>query len=91
MAFTKIDISPSEWTLIGNNVATITFQNASQYPMYVNFNSSNTAPTEEVGLVYAPWQGELKKDVTELTYKTTPNWVYSRSVSRLGKVTVETA
>jgi len=91
VAFTTIDISPSEWTLIGSNVTTITFQNASQYPLYINFNSSNTVPTEEVGLVYSPWQGELKKDVTELTYKATPNYVFARTVSRLGEITVETA
>jgi hypothetical protein len=90
MAFTKIEITSSEWTLIGNNVTDMTFQNVSQWPFYINFNSSNVAPSEEVGLVYGPWQGELKKDVTDLTYKASPNYVFAKAISKPTKVIVET-
>ena len=90
MAFEKIEITKDEWTLIGSNVDSITFQNNGQWPFYVNFNSANTAPTDDVGLVYGPWQGELKKDVTDLTYKTSPNYVFAKSISKPTSVVVET-
>lgn len=91
MAITKIELVSDAWTLIGDNVSDLTFQNAGQWPFYVNFNSSNTAPTEDVGIVYGPFQGELKKTVTELTYKSTPNYVFARSISKPTKIIVETA
>jgi len=91
MAFEKIELSSAEWTLIGDNVTDITFQNVSQWPFYVNFNSSNTSPTDTVGLVYGPWQGELKKDVTEMTYTTSPNYVFAKAISKTTSVVVETA
>lgn len=90
MAFTKTNLT-TEWTLIGDNVTDLTFQNVGQYPIYINFNSSNTAPSESVGLVYGAYTGELKKTVTELTYKATPNYVYARSVSANTAVVVETS
>ena len=90
MAFERVNITKDEWTLIGDNVTSITFQNVSQFPFYVNFNSSNTAPSEDVGLVYGPWQGELKKDVTEMTYKTTPNYAFAKVLSKPTSLVVET-
>ena len=91
MAFEKIDLDNQTWTLIGNNVTDITFQNVSQFPFYVNFNSINAIPSENIGIVYGPWQGELKKDVTELTYLDTPNYVFAKAIGKTTSVIVETA
>lgn len=90
MAYVKIAINKESWTKIANNVTTITFQNASQYPFYVNFTSAaNTAPTDLYGLVYGPWQGEMKKAVTEMTTVSSPNFVWAKSISSNGNVIVE--
>ena len=90
MAITKIDLNAETWTLIASNVTDLTFQNVSQFPFYVNFNSSSTAPTDSVGIVYGPWQGELKKSVTDLTYKSSPNYVFAKAIGKPTKVIVET-
>jgi hypothetical protein len=67
MAFSKIAINKDTWTLIGNNVATITFQNIGQQQIYINTTTTNVAPTSTIGLVYDIWQGELKVSTTTLT------------------------
>jgi hypothetical protein len=90
MAFTKHTIENDSWTLIGNNVSSITFQNVDQWPCYINFNSSATVPVEEIGLVYGPYQGELKKNLTDLTFKATPTHVFARAISRSVTITTET-
>lgn len=90
MSFQKIQIDDTDWTLIGDNVTSITFQNVGQFGVYINFNSSNTAPTEDVGVVYGPLQGELKRTCTELTYKATPSYVFARTISKAGAIVVET-
>jgi hypothetical protein len=90
MAFTKTELTSSNWTLIGNNVTDITFQNTGQYGFYINFNDSNTAPTEDVGIVYGPFQGELKTFVSGMTYKISPNYVFARSITASGSIIVET-
>ncbi len=90
MAFTKIELNSQTWTLIGDNVSSMTFQNVGQYGFYVNFNSSNSVPSESVGLVYGPWQGELKKTITDLTYKSTPTYVFAKAISKTASVVVET-
>ena len=90
MAYVKITLNKDTWTKIANNVTTITFQNASQYPFYVNFTSaSNTSPTDAYGLVYGPWQGELKKSVIDMTTVSSPNYVWAKSISSNGSVIVE--
>jgi hypothetical protein len=86
-----MELTSSNWTLIGNNVTDITFQNAGQYGFYINFNDSNTDPTENVGIVYGPFQGELKTFVSAMTYKISPNYVFARSITASGSVIVETA
>ena len=91
MSFSKIDLTNDDWTLIGDNVTSITFQNASQWSFYVNFNTSNTSPNTAIGLIYSAGQGELKKTVTALTYQTTPNYVFARAVSSTARIIVETS
>jgi len=90
MSFEKIHIDDTEWTLIGDAVTSITFKNVGQFAVYINFNSSNTAPSEDVGVVYGPLQGELKRTCTDLTYKATPNYVFARTISKTGAIVVET-
>lgn len=86
----KHTLTNTEWTLIGDDVTSITFQNVGQYAIYINFNSSNTAPSEEYGLIYTSLQGELKRPTTELTYKSTPNYVFAKAASRSVDIYVET-
>lgn len=89
MAFVKIAVNKEDWTLIGESVSAITFQNAGQYPVYINFTNGNTAPTDTVGLMYGPREGELKKTLTDMTTVSTPNHVWAKSVSYTGNVIVE--
>ena len=90
MAYNKKNLNKDTWTLIANNVTTVTFQNASQIPFYVNFSANNsTVPTDIYGLVYGPWQGELKKTVTDMTTVTTPLCVWAKSISSNSAVIVE--
>jgi hypothetical protein len=90
MAFQKITVDKDEWVLIGDNVVDITFQNVDQWPVFINFNDSSTPPEEEMGLVYGPYSGELKRTVEDLTYKTSPNFVFAKAVSRPVTITYET-
>lgn len=89
MAFVKIPVNKDDWTLIGESVSTITFQNVGQYPVYINFTNGNTAPTDTVGLVYGPREGELKKTLTDMTTVATPDHVWAKSVSYTGNVIAE--
>lgn len=89
MSFVKIAVNKDDWTLIGESVSTITFQNAGQFPVYVNFTNGNTAPTDTVGLMYGPREGELKKTLTDMTTLSTPDHVWVKSVSYTGNVIVE--
>jgi hypothetical protein len=90
MAYVKISTNKDTWTLIANNVTEVTFQNASQFPFYVNFTSAaNTEPSDTFGLVYGPWQGELKRTVTEMTNVATPTHVWAKNISSNGAVIVE--
>jgi hypothetical protein len=91
MAYAKIPVTKDEWTLIIDGAPEVTFQNAGQFGVYINFTSdANTAPTDEVGLVYGPWQGELRKDVVELTNVASPVYVWAKSIANNGNVIVET-
>lgn len=89
MAYSKKGINKDTWTKIANNVTSVTFQNASQYPFYINFTASDSAPTDIVGLVYGPWQGEMKKDLADMTSVSSPKYVWAKSFSSNGSVIVE--
>ena len=88
MAFDKIALPASTWTLIGNNVATITFQNAGQQQIYVAVTATNVAPTYTVGLLYDLFQGELKIATTALT-NVSGQYVWARPVSGSGSAIVD--
>jgi hypothetical protein len=89
MAFVKISLTNEAWTLIGNNVTRITFQNGGQFPIYINFTAANTAPTDTVGLIYGAREGEMYKLLTEMTSVPLPKFVWARSTVRIGNVIVE--
>ena len=84
MAFSKVSLPSSTWTLIGNNLSTITFQNVGQQQIYINITSTNTAPTESVGFVYDIWQGESSINLTA-----TGRYVWARSIANVGSVVVD--
>lgn len=91
MSFSKIAVNKDTWTLIGNNVSSITFQNIGQFPAYVNFSANTSPPVASVGLVYDMYQKELKKTVTDMTYLSTPNYVWAKAVSASTSFAVETS
>lgn len=91
MAFTKIQLTTSAWTKIGDNVTSISFQNASTFNMYVAYTAADVAPTETIGVVYPRNNGELKQTVTDLTHVASAAYVWARPVSGSGgSVLVET-
>ncbi len=89
MAYVKKDLNKDDWTLIATGVSVVTFQNASQYPIYINFTSTDTPPTDLYGIVYGPWQGELRKPLVTMTNVASPSRVWSKTVSTSGSVIVE--
>lgn len=88
MAFAKTVLPTNTWTLIGNNVATITFQNSGQQQIYVAVTATNVAPTYTVGLLYDVFQGELKVATTALT-NVSGQYVWARPVTGTGSVIVD--
>ena len=91
MAFAKYEnLSSTEWTLIGNNVSSISFQVEGQNPVYIGFNTSSSVPSEEFGLFYKSGQGELKRTLSDLTYVSNPTHVFARSVTKISTIVVET-
>jgi len=86
----KYSLSSNTWTKVANGVSSsITFQNLGQNPIYVQFSNTGLTPSSNVGIVYNSWQGELKKSITDLTYITSPNTVFARSITSLSAVVVE--
>lgn len=88
MAFSKIRLPNNTWTLIGNNVTAITFQNVGQQQIYINVTASNSAPADTVGLVYDLFQGELKIASSALT-NVSGNYIWARPVTGDGSVVVD--
>jgi hypothetical protein len=89
MAIVKISLTNTQWTLISNSDPFITFQNSGSFPIYINFTSNNTAPTDNVGLIYGPREGEMKKYLTDMTKMSNPTHVWAKSVAKVGSIIVE--
>lgn len=92
MAIAQTTLTSNTWSLIGNNVTSITFQCISQNPIYIGITTNlvgltSTAP----GLVYNRLEGELKRPLTDLTYLSSPAYVWARSISSYGTVNFETS
>ena len=87
MAFVKKEINSEEWTLILSNVTSVTFQNTSSRPFYINFTANDTAPEDEIGLVYGPWQGELNRSIDELS--SIGGFIWAKAISRQSSIIVD--
>lgn len=81
MALAKTKIYQDAWTKIGDNVTTITFQNLGDNAMYIEFTAADSAPTSTFGTIYGRFEGELKKTLTDLTYVSSPAYVWARAMS----------
>lgn len=95
MAIAQTDLTGNAWTLIGNNVTSITFQTISVTPVYIAVGSNSDPASVGItsttpGLVYQQFEGEVKKLLTDLSYDASPNFVFARSISRQSTIAYET-
>ena len=82
MALASASVNTSAYTLIGNNVTTITFQCQSNNPIVINFTAANSAPSaDSPGLVYKTFEGEMKKTVTDLTHVGSAAYVWAKALT----------
>ena len=88
MAFSTVEVKGA-WTLIGNNVTVITFQNLGPASIYIAITATNSAPAEgTTGLLYPQNFGELKRLVSELSISA-GQYVWVRTASGSTALTVE--
>ena len=90
MAVAQTSLTSSNWVLIGNNVTNITFQCQSQFPVIIGITTTNvglasTAP----GLAYKQYEGELKRAVSDLSYETSPKYVWAKAASSYATIVYE--
>lgn len=95
MALAQTDLTGNQWTLIGNNVTSITFQTISATPVYIGIGTDSDAATAGItsttpGLVYQQFEGEVKKLVADLSYDAAPTYVFARSISGRSTIAYET-
>lgn len=91
MAIAQTNITNEEWFLVGDNVSSITFQCLSSMPIQIAITSSSTAPPlDSYGLVYNRFEGELKTDLTELSYENSPAYVWAKPLSSSSSIIYET-
>jgi hypothetical protein len=91
MAIAQTTLTPSSWIKIGDNVTSITFQCISQFPIVVGITTTDSAPaTTAPGLVYNQYQGEVKKLVADLSYESSPTYVWAKATSSYATVNYET-
>lgn len=76
----QYEIPGTGWTLVFSGVNPITFQNTGDVPFYVNFSDTAQPPTEDIGLVYLPGQGEIDRYISDLTYKENAQYVFVKHV-----------
>ena len=82
MALASASVNTSAYTLIGDNVTTITFQCQSNNPIVINFTAANSAPSvDSPGLVYKTFEGEMKKTVTDLTHVGSASYVWAKALT----------
>ena len=95
MALAQTTLTGTEWTLIGNNVTSITFQVISATPVYIGIGTDSNPTISGItstspGLVYQQFEGEVKKLVADLSYETSPTYVFARPISSIGTIIYET-
>ena len=91
MAIAETSLSPNTWVKIGDNVTSITFQCTSQFPIVIGITTNNVALSSTAhGLVYNQYEGEIKKLVADLSYESSPTYVWAKSRTSHGTVIYET-
>jgi len=90
MSIAQTSLTPNNWILIGDNVSSITFQCQSQFPVVIGITTSNvglasTAP----GLLYKQYEGELKRAVSDLSFETSPTYVWAKASSSYATIVYE--
>ena len=82
MAYTNISVPAGTWTKIIDNKSSATFQNVGQVTMMVVYTATDSAPADDaVGLEYGTRQGEIKKDLEDLTYVASPLYAWARPIT----------
>lgn len=92
MAIAETSLTPTEWIKIGDNVTSITFQCTSQFPIVVAVTASALGPSTYTapGLVYNQYEGEIKKLLADLSYESSPAYVWAKARTSHGTVIYET-
>jgi len=82
MALASTDVTTSSYVKIGDNVTTITFQCQSSNPVVINFTATDSAPTAtDPGLIYKAFEGEMKKNVGDLSHVSSAAYVWARALT----------
>lgn len=81
-----IELTEDDWTQITNaDVTAITFQ-VIKHKAFIRFTTDTTKPTEAHGILYCENEGELNKNISDLTNLTGADRVWAKPAS--GKVTL---
>ena len=91
MALAKTAVTADQWTKIGDNVTSITFQNLGDTPVIIEYTAADVAPANAIGTVYDRYEGEMKKTLTDLTYVSSPAYVWARAITSSSSVVHEGA
>jgi hypothetical protein len=90
MAIAQTSLTPSNWTLIGDNIDVITFQCSSTTPLYIGVTSTSSPPAvTDPGLIYNRFEGEIKRTLTGISYLSSPKYVWARALSAQSSVIYE--
>lgn len=78
----RVELTANEWTIIAESVSSITFQNPTQWPVYIGFSTDgNTVPTDDIGLIYPMYNGEVNIPISDLTSLASADCVWAKPVS----------
>lgn len=82
MALASTEVTPSSYVLIGDNITTITFQCQSNNPIVIGISTNNVGiSTTAPGLIYKFPEGELKKNVTDLSHESGAAYVWAKALT----------
>ena len=91
MALASTEVTPSSYVLIGNNVTSITFQCQSSTPVVIGISTTASGiATATDGLIYNRFEGEVKKLVADLSFESSPTYVYAKALTGTSKIVYET-
>lgn len=82
MAYSTVSVPAGTWTKIIDNKSSATFQNVGQVTMMVVYTSADSAPADDsLGLEYGTRQGEIKRDLEDLTFVVNPLYAWAKPVT----------